>query len=272
MKKIKIPEFWNFNERKVEDIFSDLENEWEQIKDWDAAYTISKFITETGGKAHKQAKWLNIKLDIINSNQLKEFTPDEIERFAETLQLDSSDCFEWKERELEIELFNFKNASSEFIEIIEDVKRIIDESEELENEIKNYLNKEIEKINSQNKEDFRFEKLNSKKDFYFSELENGEHAIPEGFIYILSNPLIDGIHKVSFTVRNPDFRASQLSSVSGLPLPFKIEGYWRVDYPKKLLDKIYKEINYCVFAEDFYKENLHTLIEKITSILKKNTL
>ena len=114
--------------------------------------------------------------------------------------------------------------------------------------------------------------LNSKKDFYFSELENGEHAIPEGFIYILSNPLIDGIHKVSFTVRNPDFRASQLSSVSGLPLPFKIEGYWRVDYPKKLLDKIYKEINYCVFAEDFYKENLHTLIEKITSILKKNTL
>ena len=51
-------------------------------------------------------------------------------------------------------------------------------------------------------------------------LEMPEH---EGFIYILSNPAMPGLLKIGSTVGPVEKRAADLSRMTGVPEPFKIE-------------------------------------------------
>jgi hypothetical protein len=48
----------------------------------------------------------------------------------------------------------------------------------------------------------------------------------EGFVYVLSNPSIQGQVKVGMTIDHPERRAESLSNVTGVPTPFKVE-YFR---------------------------------------------
>lgn len=43
-----------------------------------------------------------------------------------------------------------------------------------------------------------------------------------GFIYVLSNDLMPGIYKIGMTKNEPEARAKELSSTTGVPVPFKV--------------------------------------------------
>ncbi|MDT9874105.1 GIY-YIG nuclease family protein [Enterobacter cloacae] len=45
----------------------------------------------------------------------------------------------------------------------------------------------------------------------------------EGWVYVLSNPCMPGIYKIGMTTTNPEVRARELSSATGVPAPFKVE-------------------------------------------------
>ncbi|MCV9963567.1 GIY-YIG nuclease family protein [Pararhizobium sp. BT-229] len=48
-----------------------------------------------------------------------------------------------------------------------------------------------------------------------------------GFVYLLSNPSMPGMVKIGRTTRDPATRAGELTSASGVPTPFRLEGYVR---------------------------------------------
>ncbi len=66
-----------------------------------------------------------------------------------------------------------------------------------------------------------------------------------GYIYVLFNPLMTGLVKVGKTTRDPEERAAELSSSTGVPTPF-IVAYQR-------------EVNDCTRAEDFVHSYLTNL-------------
>lgn len=52
-----------------------------------------------------------------------------------------------------------------------------------------------------------------------------------GFIYVLSNPEMDGVYKVGMTDRSPHLRAAEISAATGVPQPFNVEYYAEVSAP-----------------------------------------
>lgn len=52
-----------------------------------------------------------------------------------------------------------------------------------------------------------------------------------GYVYVLSNPSMPGIVKIGKTNRNPNLRLRELSSATGVPTPFKIEGVISTNKP-----------------------------------------
>ena len=43
------------------------------------------------------------------------------------------------------------------------------------------------------------------------------------WVYILSNPTLPGLLKIGYTKKLPEERAKQISSVTGVALPYKVE-------------------------------------------------
>jgi hypothetical protein len=50
-----------------------------------------------------------------------------------------------------------------------------------------------------------------------------------GYVYLLSNPSMPGLVKIGRTTRDPSRRAHELTSATGVPTPFRLEGYVRTD-------------------------------------------
>lgn len=48
-----------------------------------------------------------------------------------------------------------------------------------------------------------------------------------GYVYLLSNPSMPGMVKIGRTVRDPHTRAGELTAATGVPTPFRLEGYVR---------------------------------------------
>tara|TARA_B100000965_G_C19543136_1_gene736502 strand:- start:36 stop:887 length:852 start_codon:yes stop_codon:yes gene_type:complete len=270
MKKVNIPEYWEFYEDLVEKIFLNSEETWCEIQNWHSSSQISRFIYETGDFVHKQVKWLNIKLDYIDSLKCEGCDPVRIEKFKDSLKFYYKSWGDWKEEQLEMQLYDFRNAPNEIVNALNSINTMINEGEKLEIEMHQYLDELIKQIKYQNQEDDKYERMKINIDEYFPPLEDNEADVPEGFIYILSNPLINGIYKVSFTIRNPDFRAKQISMMSTLPLPFEVEKYWRVSFPKIIIREIHKKLEYSVFSKDFFKEDKDHIEAKISSIISNN--
>ena len=53
----------------------------------------------------------------------------------------------------------------------------------------------------------------------------------EGYVYVLSNPVMPGLVKIGRSTRHPSDRVRELNSASGVALPFKLEASIRTKYP-----------------------------------------
>jgi hypothetical protein len=69
------------------------------------------------------------------------------------------------------------------------------------------------------------------------QIEEVDHiAVPSdfrlgGWVYILSNDCMPGIYKVGMTTNSPSARAKELSSSTGVPIPFNVEASFHCDNP-----------------------------------------
>jgi hypothetical protein len=53
-----------------------------------------------------------------------------------------------------------------------------------------------------------------------------DYATVGGYIYILSNPRMKGLLKIGFSARPVQERIAELSSATGVPVPFELEAYF----------------------------------------------
>ncbi|NYA42938.1 GIY-YIG nuclease family protein [Serratia fonticola] len=94
-----------------------------------------------------------------------------------------------------------------------------------------------------------------------------EMEIPDGFrlngwVYILSNECMPGIYKIGMTNNHPSARAKELSSASGVPVPFKVEATFHCDNASSSEADIHASLSDCRVNEsrEFFKEDLEELI------------
>lgn len=63
-----------------------------------------------------------------------------------------------------------------------------------------------------------------------------------GWVYILSNECMPGIYKVGMTTNSPFARAKEISSATGVPVPFKVEASFHSDSPAETEGKIHNAL------------------------------
>ncbi|MBI0277114.1 GIY-YIG nuclease family protein [Hafnia alvei] len=92
-------------------------------------------------------------------------------------------------------------------------------------------------------------------------------AIPDGFrlngwVYILSNECMPGIYKIGMTNNHPSVRAKELSSATGVPVPFKVEAMFHCDNAAYSETEIHASLSDCRINEsrEFFQEDLENLI------------
>ena len=59
-----------------------------------------------------------------------------------------------------------------------------------------------------------------------------EMEIREGYVYCLSNESMKGLLKIGMTTDDPEERAKELSSATGVPYPFRVEMCKKVANPR----------------------------------------
>ena len=68
---------------------------------------------------------------------------------------------------------------------------------------------------------------------------NKDKAVYYGQVYVLSNPAMPGLMKVGYTRRTTRLRTDELSSATGVPLPFKIEFSQKVAFPDRVEEAVH---------------------------------
>lgn len=82
-----------------------------------------------------------------------------------------------------------------------------------------------------------------------------------GWVYILSNECMPGIYKIGMTTITPAARAKELSSATGVPIPFKVEAYFHCESPAEAEASIHKALQDCRVnnSREFFKHELKDL-------------
>ena len=83
----------------------------------------------------------------------------------------------------------------------------------------------------------------------------------EGYIYCLTNACMPGIVKIGMTLDDPESRAAELSSVTGVPTPFCVATSKRIRNPRekeKALHELLSSLGFRVNDKrEFFNCSLH---------------
>ena len=91
-----------------------------------------------------------------------------------------------------------------------------------------------------------------------------------GTIYIASNSSMPGLLKIGMTTRKVEERLSELSSATGVPAPFILEGCFLSDDPEKDETTIHsKLISYKIPGKEFFKIKLEKVIQYCEEVCKR---
>ena len=94
--------------------------------------------------------------------------------------------------------------------------------------------------------------------------------VESGFIYILDNEIMPNLYKVGFTARNPDRRAEEISSKSGLPKPFLVKKYWRTNDTYIVEQRIHEKLSDFSEGKEFFKGDLNEICKIIDDCVESN--
>jgi hypothetical protein len=107
---------------------------------------------------------------------------------------------------------------------------------------------------------------------YYTSRKHNMYSNREGsydsWVYILSNPSLPNIFKIGYTTNSPEERAKQISSSTGVVLPYKVEYAFRCWSGEKLEHEIHKYLDsYRVNNQrEFFQiefDQAKTIIERI---------
>ena len=92
-----------------------------------------------------------------------------------------------------------------------------------------------------------------------------------GYIYILSNPAMQGLLKIGITSREVRDRVTQLSAATGVPKPFEIEYYCLTRDPDEIERSTQEHFSSrrAGRKKEFYEVSLLEAVEFIDSVIKQ---
>ena len=90
------------------------------------------------------------------------------------------------------------------------------------------------------------------------------------WVYVLSNPTLPNLLKIGYTKLNPEVRASQISSATGVPLPYVVEWAFKCFNGEQLEGEVHVALKeYRVnTSREFFQISLEEAKEKITKLGK----
>lgn len=109
---------------------------------------------------------------------------------------------------------------------------------------------------------------------YYTEKKYGLYADKgEGdqWVYCLSNPTTPGILKIGYTKKTPDERAKQISSATGVALPYKVEWAYKCFNGETIEREVHHKLHSCRVNnnKEFFQISLEEAKEVINLIGKK---
>ena len=271
-KKIKIPKYWKYTESWCDKNIEDKYDLNKICKSKQAAFSIQYEIYEGGANVHLHCKNLNIMIDQFDDLLKERKTFDQLDTFHWELRGDQSgyefDTHVDKNIERIYKKYNVDLAPDFIKEKYQEMINMAKMGIAKYKEVCSYIN-EIEK---QRQDKF----LNDQEEKYSYTYQRGNQIelnhvkVESGFVYILSNELMPNIYKVGFTARNPDERAVEITSKSGLPKPFKVEKYWRSDDPFIVEQRIHGALSEFAQGREFFKGDLNEICEFIDYLVQSN--
>lgn len=243
-KEIDITKYWEFDEewcdRNIESKY-DLNK---RCRHANAKFIICYFIYNHGLEIHTNIKWLNRKIQSIKNGECDKMKSSEIDDFNSNLCCSSGrEWYQLTNVKLELEMVNYEDAPSMVVKVINHILSLLDKGVRTHNIVENYL----EQLGKEKQSEADVELTRSEK------IEMKHVKVKEGFVYILSHPMMSGIHKIGFTARNPDVRAKELSKQIGLPMSFSIYKYWRTADPYIVEQRIQQKLSSCLIGGEYYE-------------------
>ena len=67
----------------------------------------------------------------------------------------------------------------------------------------------------------------------------------DSWVYIMSNPTMPGYYKIGYTKNEPEVRAKQISTSTGVALPYKVEFAFQCFNGEALEHEVHRKLEYC---------------------------
>ena len=278
IEKIKIPKYWKYTESWCQKVLGSPDDCFDEdskyfldkiCKAKKASFEITYALYERGAGIFQNIKNLNLIIE-----ELDEYLEDENQDLDNLLFEAEGDTNEGLDKRIDKEMeriykkYNVELApdfiESAFKEMMEMAKNGVETYKKLEKYINRIEHERHENFMKDNEE--RYSYSYSKGD----QIELKHVKVESGFVYVLSNELMPNIFKVGFTSRNPDERAIEISSKSGLPKSFKVEKYWRTDDPYIVEQRIHVQLSEFAKGKEFFKGDLNRICELIDYLVQGN--
>ncbi|OQY75918.1 MAG: hypothetical protein B6D44_00600 [Ignavibacteriales bacterium UTCHB2] len=95
------------------------------------------------------------------------------------------------------------------------------------------------------------------------------NIMANGYIYILSNPVMSGLIKIGYTLRDVQSRVKELSSSTSIPVPFEIEYYCLTRDVEELEKEIHFRLGkYRQNGSEFFTIPLEIAVNIIDSMIR----
>ena len=271
-KKIKIPKFWKYTESWSE---KNIENKYDLnkiCKSQEAEFNIQYEIYSGGEYLHLHCKNLNIMIDQLD-DLIKVRTKNNTLNTLKWELRGNTSGYEFdtavdKKIERTFQKYNVDLAPDFIQEIYFLMINMAKDGIAKYNEVCDYV--ESIRIDQQRRELLAMEAQSSSDLTIDEKIELKWGKVESGFVYILDNEIMPNMYKVGFTARNPDKRADEISSKSGLPKPFKVKKYWRTNDPYIVEQRIHEALSEFAEGKEFFKGDLNEICKIMDHFVQTN--
>jgi phage FluMu protein Com len=96
-----------------------------------------------------------------------------------------------------------------------------------------------------------------------------EFRTAKGYIYILSNPRMPGLVKIGLSTRDVQERIEELTSATGVPVPFELEAYFESAAPEEHEQQIHKALSSRrIKSREFFEVSILEALQVAESVCK----